>query len=523
MRAKTLNYTLIEGHVTDPSLTVAVVNLNMGSDLPLTIESIIGQSYNNIQLIIFDGYSFDESYDILKRYRSSLDVVHRVEDSGIYDAMNRAAQVADGDYILFLNAGDRFYAEDVVEVCMDRIEDEPDIFYGDHVYVDGHTEKYVRAAHFDLLQMQLHSGQIDHAWHVQVPCHQATFTRTSLLRDMPYDTRYAICADHDFLFRAHSAGSRTQYVDEIVCHYIAGGMSASQGTIIHREWAHAYRKHSLRPLDVDRFFFQADAQSPFPTFNAHSGVILDGIKKEVADTAQGERLMLVDNHISLRSPQSTETIGLHLKGSIGDTVKRMTLLSDEKLLGAEIIQPHSFDFHSPFIRPLPPAQALDIYIESQGMGTANDGMILNRLHFIDSHWIFGDAIKVRDLNHSILEKIFVDGWITRPDDHENIWSNADQPSIAFSTGRQISELTFSCLRDDGDEYMDISVIINGIMVKTFGISPKIRCETVTVSVEDSWNTGANIIRLSIDRKSKKKIPKHISGFAINKISWSYLV
>lgn len=504
----------------DPSLTVAVVNLNTGGDLPLTIESIIGQSQKNIQLMLFDGHSFDDSYDILKRYRPSIDIFHRAEDSGIYDAMNRAAQLADGDYILFLNAGDRFYGEDAVEACMERIVDDPDIFYGDHIYVDGRTEKHVRAAHFDILQRQLHSGQIDNAWHVQIPGHQATFTRTALLRDMPYDTRYAICADHDFLFRAHAAGGRMQYIDDVVCHYLAGGMSANQGTLIHREWAHAYRKHSLRPLDVDKFFFRTDAQSPFPAFNDHSGKILKGIQKEVADTVQGQRHMLVD-HLSLRSPASTETIGIHLKGSVGEIGKRLTFLSDGEMLGAEILQSHSFDFHSPFIRPLEPGQVIDIHIDSDGRSSACDGLVLNRLYFIDSCKIFGNSINVRSLNSPILDQIFLDGWMTKADDHENIWSCAKQPSISFSTDRNITHLSFSCIREDGDGHMEISVIINGVIVDTIGIDSKIPSWNFTVDIENIWKRGANIVRFSIEKKSKKKIFDHRSMFGINNISWEY--
>lgn len=501
-----------------PSLTVAIVNLNAGRDLPLTIESILGQSYGSIQLVVFDGHSFDESYDILKRYRSSIHIFHRVEDSGIYDAMNRAAQVADGDYILFLNAGDRFYGEDSVEACMDRIGDNPDIFYGDHVYVDGRIEKHIKSAHFDILRRQLHNGQINHAWHGQIPGHQATFTRTTMLRDMPYDIRYTICADHDFLFRAHAAGAHMQYIDDIVCHYMAGGMSANQGTIIHREWAHAYRKYSLRPLDIDKFFFQTDAESPFPTFTDYSGKILKGIRKEIPEVAKGNRYILVDD-LLLRSPTTTETIGLHLEGSVEKVGKKITYISDGSILGADIIQTHSFDFYSAFIKPVEPNKVIEMIIDDDDKIITQSKLIFNRLYFIDSYKTHGNAINVASLNSSIRDQIFVDGWIMADDDHEHIWSHTDQPSIAFAADRDISDLSFSFTRDDGDHHMSVSVILNGFMVREIEIDPETISGDFTINVGHIWKPGANIIRLCIAKKSRKILYNKSFHFGIGSIYW----
>jgi glycosyltransferase involved in cell wall biosynthesis len=191
--------------VTAPRITVITVTLNAALDLPLTLESVLGQTYPHLETLLVDGCSWDNTSTVLNRYRDRLSRIMTIEDGGIYQAMNTAVQVATYDYVLFLNAGDRFYGAGTVEAMVARMAGQPDVFYGDHIYVEGRVERFTRSTNFDWLWQRLEQGRIDQKWHTAIPCHQATFTRTRWLRDMPYDTRYAICADHDFLFRAQAA------------------------------------------------------------------------------------------------------------------------------------------------------------------------------------------------------------------------------------------------------------------------------------------------------------------------------
>ena len=87
-------------------------------DLPLTIESVLGQTYPEIEYLVVDGLSHDATGAVLDRYAGRIDRVLHYEDGGIYDAMNFAAREAANEYILFLNAGDRFYCADAIEALM---------------------------------------------------------------------------------------------------------------------------------------------------------------------------------------------------------------------------------------------------------------------------------------------------------------------------------------------------------------------------------------------------------------------
>ena len=255
-------------------VSVVTVALNAAADLPLTLESLIGQDYPHLETIVVDCASWDGSGRLLRRYADALDRIVVAEDAGIYYAMNAALSHVRGDYVLFMNAGDRFFCAEAVSRMVAALEGSPDIFYGDHVYVDGPLELYRRSAPFEWLANRLDGGRIDGDWLDRIPCHQATFARADLLRALRFDTRLRISADHELLFRAHAEGARMQYIDEAVCHYAGGGISVTMGERTRLEGASVYRGFSDRPDLVDRFFYPEGA--PFDAQTRRTGIKLGG-------------------------------------------------------------------------------------------------------------------------------------------------------------------------------------------------------------------------------------------------------
>src|SRR6478735_12082706 len=88
-----------------PLLTIITINRNNGAGLQKTIDSVVQQSYLDLEFIVIDGASSDNSVDILKKYSGKCSWVSE-QDSGIYNAMNKGIAKANGDYLLFLNSGD---------------------------------------------------------------------------------------------------------------------------------------------------------------------------------------------------------------------------------------------------------------------------------------------------------------------------------------------------------------------------------------------------------------------------------
>src|SRR5690606_23758859 len=106
-----------------------------------TIQSVLDQTYENIEYIIVDGASTDGTMDVVEKYRDRIDVVVSEKDRGVYDAFNKGVGLATGDYILFLNSDDYFYGADVIELLSDFIvtKNYPVGVYGDIFMLNDQT------------------------------------------------------------------------------------------------------------------------------------------------------------------------------------------------------------------------------------------------------------------------------------------------------------------------------------------------------------------------------------------------
>ena len=103
---------------TTPLVTVVTVTLNAGPALQATMDSVLGQTYPRIESIVIDGGSADGSVALLEARSDRLAAWVSEPDRGIYDAMNKGITLARGEWIIFMNAGDRFAAPDAVEAMM---------------------------------------------------------------------------------------------------------------------------------------------------------------------------------------------------------------------------------------------------------------------------------------------------------------------------------------------------------------------------------------------------------------------
>lgn len=204
-------------------ISVVTVCLNTVDTIKGTIESVLGQTYGNLEYVIVDGMSTDGTLEIIRKYEGVPGVkIVSGKDSGLYNAMNKGIDLCSGDYILFLNSGDIFADKNAVVDVVTRIcgDNEmgsslagetvdwnllPDIIYGNvtKVYQDKCvTERYQgKNTVLKLLMMG------------KMPCHQGIFAKTSILKRFRFDESYKICADFDFLLRCVRGHVRMQYED----------------------------------------------------------------------------------------------------------------------------------------------------------------------------------------------------------------------------------------------------------------------------------------------------------------------
>lgn len=157
-----------------PKITVVTVCYNAVDTIENTILSVLNQTYDNIEYIIIDGSSTDGTVDIIKKYADKIAYWVSEPDNGIYDAMNKGIDIATGDYINFMNAGDGFYDNEALSNLMPFIKNNVSVIFGKSIKTNGSgDEKLEIPIPFYTQNKRIKSPGI---------CHQATFVETSLLK-----------------------------------------------------------------------------------------------------------------------------------------------------------------------------------------------------------------------------------------------------------------------------------------------------------------------------------------------------
>jgi glycosyltransferase involved in cell wall biosynthesis len=181
-----------------PKFSIITVTYNAGKVLEDTIQSVIFQTYRNVEYIIVDGHSKDNTMDIVNKYRNHISKVISEPDKGLYDAMNKGIRLATGDYLCFLNAGDEFHDNETLQKTVHTLKGKelPDVIYGETAIVD---EK----GHF--LHMRRLSTPEHLTWKSfkqgMLVCHQAFLARRELAVRNLYDCQYRFSADFDWCIR----------------------------------------------------------------------------------------------------------------------------------------------------------------------------------------------------------------------------------------------------------------------------------------------------------------------------------
>ena len=239
-----------------PTITIITVVRNDAEGLMKTILSIAEQTSTNFEHIIIDGKSTDATKDIISQIPASFSKVVSEADTGPYDAMNKGAKLAQGEFVLFLNAGDTLFSPETIEFLLMDINHDADIIYGHHVYHPNKGGQHIcRANWLPHTFTQLKQGDISYKWLSGIPCHQATLTKRSSLIARPYNhQQFSIAADHDFLFEALSSNKKTHHTNLIISNYYGGGYSSRHTATCVENWKTIALKHTSSPEKVSSFY-----------------------------------------------------------------------------------------------------------------------------------------------------------------------------------------------------------------------------------------------------------------------------
>jgi glycosyltransferase involved in cell wall biosynthesis len=200
-----------------PILSVITVVYNNAADIERTMLSVLNQTYKGIEYIIVDGGSIDGTLQIIEKYKDRIAKLISEKDKGIYDAMNKGLAIATGDYVLFMNSADEFYSADTV-VNVFAAAPDADIYYG---------ETEMIGPNGDSLGQRRHAAPKNFTWrsfkYGMSVSHQAIYIKRSLVE--PYDPKYQLSADIDWILRAAKKAKSIVNVHQYVAKYQVGGMS----------------------------------------------------------------------------------------------------------------------------------------------------------------------------------------------------------------------------------------------------------------------------------------------------------
>ena len=178
-----------------PVVSVITVVYNSEKLLERTIQNILSQTYQNIELIIVDGGSKDGTLDIIKKYNDRISYWVSEKDNGLYDAMDKGLQLASGDYVWYINSGDLIFDNTTTEKIFAENRTDADIYYGDTLYINTKNEPIGLRGEITNKKLPKHL-KVDDFKYGMVICHQAFVMKRSIAAR--YDLQYKYVADYDW-------------------------------------------------------------------------------------------------------------------------------------------------------------------------------------------------------------------------------------------------------------------------------------------------------------------------------------
>lgn len=181
-------------------VSVITICFNSASCIERTIRSVIKQNSDNYEYIIVDGKSTDGTIEIIRKYDSYIAKWISEPDSGIYHAMNKGVAMATGDYCIFMNAGDAFFTDDVLERVMPHLDGKYAIVTGNQIYVSNNSYHHYGQHWRTVTLRSIFRGSL---------YHQASFIKRIDLLNTPYDESLRMVSDwklaHELLIQQNKS------------------------------------------------------------------------------------------------------------------------------------------------------------------------------------------------------------------------------------------------------------------------------------------------------------------------------
>jgi glycosyltransferase len=233
-------------------ISVITASYNSEATIGFTVESFLGQSHPDKEMLVVDGASSDSTLKLVESFGSDAIRVFSEKDKGVYDAMNKGFHLFQGEAVGFLNSDDTFHDSRALADIAAAMQDS-DIVYGDlNMVTDHRTKRLVRSWRGGVFKR--YSFQL--GW---VPPHPTFYMRKEVAQKVgDYDLSYITTADYDYMLRALALNNfRVRYIPQVLADFQIGGISTRGWRVTARanlECLRSRRAHLNAPI-IDAAFF----------------------------------------------------------------------------------------------------------------------------------------------------------------------------------------------------------------------------------------------------------------------------
>lgn len=225
-------------------ISIVIATYNASTTLKRCIDSIISQKTDEVELIIVDGLSTDDTVNIICSYGSNIDKYVSEADKGIYDAWNKALKMLTGKWVMFLGADD-FLMPESIKVYLSKIrniDNSVDIISGRALFCDPNGNQISSIGKPYVYNQFKRYMNISHG---------STLHNAELFKELgQFSLNYSICADYEFLLRRPL---KSEFIDRVMICMQSGGVSFSIAMM--SDTFKIKRKYKCSPLYADIYYF----------------------------------------------------------------------------------------------------------------------------------------------------------------------------------------------------------------------------------------------------------------------------
>lgn len=203
--------------------TVVTVVYNAESVIEKTLTSVLNQSYLPFEYYVIDGKSTDKTVEIAKKYSNDFankGVKYSIiseEDSGLYNAMNKGIDLATGDFISFLNAGDWYETDSLKNINEFYNEEEFELTYGSLNYINPDGSSTIKTSKLDSFPVS------SRHWN-----HPSMFLKADIYKKYKFDETFKAYADFDLYLKLRKDGTKIRVIDKVITNFVADGVSTNR-------------------------------------------------------------------------------------------------------------------------------------------------------------------------------------------------------------------------------------------------------------------------------------------------------